>query len=248
MIMNQRQKSILQFVSQGTEVSVQELSDKLDVSLVTIRSDLRSLEEQDLLVRTRGGAALSGKDDIAHRLGINTSAKLRIARAASELVNEGDTILLEAGSCIALMARELKDFRNLNVLTNNAFVARQLKNASGVRVILLGGEFQKSSETMIGPMIREYMSYYHFSKVFLGIDGLTPEDGAMCRDIDRAEVMKEFVRQGSEVILLSDSSKFGEKAIRSFASLDQIDKIVTDHEIDAAMLNRISENLDVITV
>jgi DeoR/GlpR family transcriptional regulator of sugar metabolism len=246
--MNQRQKSILQLVSQGREVSVQELSDKLDVSLVTIRSDLRSLEEQDLLVRTRGGAALSSKDDIAHRLGINTSAKLRIAKAAAALVNEGDTILLEAGSCIALMARELKGFQNLNVLTNNAFVARQLKDAPGVRVILLGGEFQKGSETMVGPMIREYMSYYHYSKVFLGMDGFTPEDGAMCRDIDRGEVMKEFVEQGSEVILLSDSSKFGEKAVRSFASVKEINKIVTDCDINDTILELLSEDLLIETV
>lgn len=246
--MNQRQKNILQLVSLGGEVSVQELSDNLDVSLVTIRSDLRSLEDQDLLVRTRGGAALSSKDDIAHRLGINTSAKLRIAKAAAALVNEGDTILLEAGSCIALMARELKGFQSLNVLTNNAFVARQLKDADGVRVILLGGEFQKGSETMVGPMIREYMSYYHYSKVFLGMDGFTAEDGAMCRDIDRAEVMREFVIQGSEVILLSDSSKFGEKAVRSFASSKEIDKIVTDCEINATMLEKLSEDLLIDTV
>ncbi|MBF9016644.1 MULTISPECIES: DeoR/GlpR family DNA-binding transcription regulator [unclassified Oceanispirochaeta] len=246
--MNQRQKNILQLVSLGGEVSVQELSDNLDVSLVTIRSDLRSLEDQDLLVRTRGGAALSSKDDIAHRLGINTSAKLRIAKAAAALVNEGDTILLEAGSCIALMARELKGFQSLNVLTNNAFVARQLKDADGVRVILLGGEFQKGSETMVGPMIREYMSYYHYSKVFLGMDGFTAEDGAMCRDIDRAEVMKEFVIQGSEVILLSDSSKFGEKAVRSFASSKEIDRIVTDCDINATMLEKLSEDLLIETV
>ncbi|MDC7233789.1 MAG: DeoR/GlpR family DNA-binding transcription regulator [Spirochaetales bacterium] len=242
--MNQRQKRILHLVSQG-DVSVQELSDKLAVSLVTIRSDLRVLEEQDLLVRTRGGAALPAKDDIAHRLGINTSAKIRIARAAASMIEEGDTILLEAGSCIALLARELKEFRNLNVLTNNAFVARQLKEAPGVRVILLGGEFQKGSETMVGPMIREYMSYYNFSKVFMGMDGFTAEDGAMCRDIDRAEVMREFVRQDAQVILLSDSSKFGAKAVRSFANVDEIDTIITDRELEDDLFQTLADRLQI---
>jgi len=226
--MNRRHTEILRLVSGGGEVSVQDLSRELKVSLVTIRSDLRSLEENGLLVRTRGGAELSSEDDIARRMGINYAVKQKIAQRAARFVREGDTVFLEAGSCIALMARELKEFKNLNVLTNNAFVARQFRGASGVRVILLGGEYQKDSETMVGPMIREYLSYYKFTKVFLGMDGFLVESGAMCRDIDRAEVMAEFARAGDEVYILSDSSKFGRKGVRVFAETALIHTIITD--------------------
>ena len=219
------------------------------MSLVTIRSDLRVLEENGLLVRTRGGAELSSEDDIARRMGINYAVKQRIAHRAAQFVREGDTIFLEAGSCIALLARELKGFKKLNVLTNNAFVARQFRGAPGVRVILMGGEYQKDSETMVGPMIREYLSYYNFTKVFMGMDGFTPDAGAMCRDIDRAEVMAEFTSAAEKVFILSDSSKFGRKGVRVFAEPAQIHTIITDTVLDNSVVVELSrQNVDVIRV
>ncbi len=226
--MNQRQEEILRLISSGREESVQDLSEKLKVSLVTIRSDLRSLEDEGLLLRTRGGATLRSEDDIARRMGIRFAEKQRIAREAASLVSEGETIFLEAGSCIALAARELCRFQHLNVMTNNAFVARQFRDAPGVRVILLGGEFQKDSETMVGPMIGAYLKYYNFSKAFLGMDGFTLEEGAMGRDMDRIEVMTLISSAAEELVLLSDSSKFGRKGLRSFAPLSLIRSIVTD--------------------
>jgi len=228
---------------------VQELSEVLDVSLVTIRSDLRALEENGLLVRTRGGAELSSEDDIARRMGINYAVKQRIAHRAAQFVREGDTVFLEAGSCIALLARELKGFEKLNVLTNNAFVARQFRGAPGVRVILMGGEYQKDSETMVGPMIREYLSYYNFTKVFMGMDGFTPDAGAMCRDIDRAEVMAEFASAAEKVFILSDSSKFGRKGVRVFADTASIHTIITDSALENATAEELSrQKVNVIRV
>ena len=229
--MNHRHEEILNLISNGGEASVQELSEKLSVSSVTIRSDLRLLEEEGLLLRTRGGASLRSEDDIARRMGIHFAEKQRIAREAASLVHEGETIFLEAGSCIALTARELCSFRHLNVLTNNAFVARQFRDAPGIRVLLMGGEFQKDSETVVGPMIGAYLKYYNFSKAFLGMDGFTLEEGAMGRDIDRIEVMSLIADAADELILLSDSSKFGRKGLRGFASLSQIGRIVTDEGI-----------------
>lgn len=230
--MNKRHEQILNIISREKDVSVNRLSDLLDVSLVTIRSDLRFLEEQKLLVRTHGGATLSATDDISHRLSINYSVKQKIAHAAADLVEEGDTILLEAGSTVALMAQILAVRKNLNVITNNAFVARQFKKSENVNVILMGGIYQKQSETMIGSMVRDYLSYYNFSKVFLGIDGFTMENGAMCRDLDRSEVMREFVKKGVKVFILTDSGKIGKSALRTICRPEDIDCIITDSEIE----------------
>ena len=240
--MNQRHEEILSLISRGKEASVQELSERLNVSLVTIRSDLRLLEEEGLLLRTRGGASLRSQDDIARRMGIHFTQKQRIAREAASLVSEGDTIFLEAGSCIALAARELCRFRHLNVLTNNAFVARQFRDAPGIRVILMGGEFQRDSETMVGPMIGAYLKYYNFSKAFLGMDGFTLEEGAMGRDIDRVEVMSLIAGAADELVLLSDSSKFGRKGLRSFASLSRIGRIVTDEGLPHDFRGKLTDN------
>ncbi len=226
--MVERHEKILQLLEREEELSVNELSRLCQVSLVTIRSDLRTLEEQNFLVRTHGGASLAGTDNIARRMSINHKVKQRIAARAAGLVKEGDTVLLEAGSSIALMARELSLRKNINIITNNAFVARQFHDSAGINVILLGGKFQQESETMVGPMIREYLGYYNFSRVFLGLDGFTMDRGAMCRDMERGEVMREFLRQGAKVCFLSDSTKFGKTAVKSVCSPDGMDCLVTD--------------------
>lgn len=223
-----RHEQILNIISKENEISVNRLSDLLKVSLVTIRSDLRTLEEQKLLLRTHGGATLPPIDDISHRLSINYSVKQRIADAAAAEVQEGETVLLEAGSCVALMAKALACRKNLNVITNNAFVARQLKDSSGVTVILMGGTYQKESETMVGPMISQYLDYYNFSKVFLGMDGLTGEGGVMCRNLERAEVMRLFAEKGKKVYVLSDSGKLGRTAVRTVCPLKALDCLITD--------------------
>lgn len=230
--MNNRHEQILNIISRESEVSVNHLSDLLKVSLVTIRSDLRSLEEQKLLIRTHGGASLPPVDDISHRLSINFTIKQRIAAAAAREVDEGETILLEAGSCVALMAQALAGRRNLNIITNNAFVARQLKDSSAVKVILMGGLYQKESETIVGPMISEYLNYYNFSRVFLGMDGFTKEGGLMCRDLERAEVMSRFVERGERIYALSDSGKLGRRAVRSVCRPEDLDCLITDDGIN----------------
>ncbi len=231
--MNKRHEQILNIVNKEKEVSVNRLSSLLSVSHVTVRSDLKSLEEQNLICRVHGGASLPSTDDISHRLSINYSKKQRIAVRASELIEEGETILLEAGSCVALLAQELSKRTNINVITNNTFVARQLKDSEKINVILMGGIYQKESETLVGSMVKEYLSYYNFSKVFLGMDGFTMEDGAMCRDLDRAEVMAEFARKGREVFFLSDSAKMGVSAVRTICKPEEIDCIITDDDIDS---------------
>ena len=229
--MNSRHEQILNIINREKEVTVSRLSNLLNVSLVTIRSDLRYLEEQKLIRRSHGGASLPSTDDISHRLSINYTKKQRIAVKASELIEEGETILLEAGSCVALLAQELSSRSNINVITNNTFVARQLKESESINVILMGGIFQKESETLVGAMVQEYLEYYNFSKVFLGMDGFTKEHGAMCRDLDRAEVMTDFVRKSSEVYFLSDSGKMGTSAIRTICKPDEIDCIITDTDL-----------------
>lgn len=236
--MNDRRQQILTLVSDGKK-SVQELSQELDVSLVTIRNDLKNLEELNLLIRTHGGAELPPLDDISFRLGNNYPVKQRIALAGAELVNEGDTILLEAGSSIALLARELMKKRNITIITNNAFVARQFRGTRDLRIVLMGGEYQSESETMVGPMIREYLTYYNFNRIFIGMDGYTFEDGVTCKDIDRAEILKDFISTGKDLVVLSDSSKFGRCGIKTIASPKEISCFITDDGISPEFKNHI---------
>ena len=229
--LNQRQNDIIRILSHQSRISVKELSDKFDVSSVTVRADLAFLEDQGLALRTHGGVELPSPDDLSHRLARNYTRKNAIAERALNLVNPGDSLLLESGSCVALLARLLGGKAGLTVTTNNAFVARQLPKNRNLKVVLIGGVFQQESETMVGEMVRQYLDYLHFDKVFLGVDGILPGSGAMCRDLDRAEVMAEFVNRAEEVILLTDSSKFGRSGLKTFCTLDRVRHIVTDDAI-----------------
>ncbi len=165
-------------------------------------------------------------------MSIHFSEKQRIAAAAAEEVEENETVLLESGSSVALMAHLLSRRRNINVITNNAYVARQLKPSSDTKVFLLGGVYQKESETMVGPFVSEYLSQFNFSKVFLGMDGFVMDQGPMCRDVDRAEVIREFVNRDVQVYVISDSTKMGNIAIRTICKPERIDCLITDDGID----------------
>ena len=228
---NQRQNDIIKILGSRKQVSVKELSEEFTVSSVTIRTDLGILEEQGLVIRTHGGVELPSSDNLSRRLAQNYAQKSSIAEAALRFVSSGDSILLESGSCVALMARLLGGKRRLTITTNNAFVARQIPKSQDLKVVLIGGVFQQESETMVGGMVKEYLNYFNFDKVFMGVDGIVPEYGVMCRDIERAEVMAEFVDRAGEVILLTDSTKFGRMGLKTFSPLEKITRIVTDSGI-----------------
>lgn len=230
--MTDRHKSILRLLSQKQELTVADLSAHFQVSGVTIRQDLDHLQNQGLLRRVHGGAVLHNDDEISTRIGINYERKNAIAEKAMSFLQSGETIFIESGSANALFARHVKSYNDFNVVTNNLFVARTLKD-SDINVITLGGLYQHQSESIVGKMALSGLESLNFSKCFIGVDGFTFEQGFTCSDMMRAEVANAAAKRSQEVFVLTDSSKFGRIALTHIFDLAAVDHIITDCQIPA---------------
>ncbi|MDA3949985.1 MAG: DeoR/GlpR family DNA-binding transcription regulator [Spirochaeta sp.] len=228
--MNDRQKAILRILGEDRELSVSQLSDRFQVSGVTIRQDLDHLQGQGLLRRVHGGAVLHSEEDIAHRLGVNFESKLAIAERAGGYIERGDTIFIEAGSANAILARQLAHRQDIRVVTNNIFIARTLKD-SDVTVVTLGGVYQHESECVVGRLARLGILEVNFTKAFIGVDGFTFEHGLTCSDMMRAEIAGAVVAGAQETFVLTDSTKFGRTALSRICKIDEVEHIITDGDL-----------------
>jgi DeoR/GlpR family transcriptional regulator of sugar metabolism len=236
--MTERQKNILRMLSRDQELAVTELAEQFQVSGVTIRQDLDQLQNQGLLRRVHGGAVLHSEDEISARLGINYERKHAIAERAYGFIRRGETIFLESGSAVALLARQLRHRSDLTVVTNNLFVARTLKD-SDLTVITLGGLYQHDSESVVGPVARLGIAALNFTKCFIGVDGFTVESGFTCTDMMRAEIAAAAVQQCPEVFVLTDSTKFGRIALSRICTVPDVDHLVTDTHIPDDLRNEL---------
>jgi DeoR/GlpR family transcriptional regulator of sugar metabolism len=244
--MTKRLDEILRILSIGNKVSVNELSSKLNVSPATIRQDLSSLENEGFLKRVHGGAVLNESDDISHRMAINYNEKVKIAKKAAEFIKEGDTIFVESGSINALFVKEIAFIKDLTIITSNAFIARSIDQSVGCNVVLLGGVYQEESESIVGNLAKLCINTLNFSKVFLGIDGYTFNTGITGRDMMRSEIASLVVAKGTEIFVLTDSSKFGRINMSKYCSLEKVDHIITDSNITSEYKDFIYSQTDLI--
>ncbi len=228
--MNARQQHIMQVVNQQRRVSVGELAQQCGVSEVTIRQDLNRLEQRSYLKRVHGYAVAIESDDLDARMMSNFAQKQKLAQFAASLVNDGDTIFIESGSSNALLARYLAERKHITLITVSSYIAHLLR-ATPCDVILLGGMYQKESETVVGPLTRLCIQQLHFSKAFVGIDGFTPESGFTGRDMMRADVVNALLAKGAENIVLTDSSKFGQITPNVLGAASAFSRVITDDKL-----------------
>jgi DeoR/GlpR family transcriptional regulator of sugar metabolism len=228
--MNRRQREIVKVVSQDSRITVHELAEQFNVSTVTIRQDLDYLESEGFLKRIHGGVTALNSDDISSRLVVNYESKLKIARRASEFVETGETIVIEGGSTNTVLAKEVIKKSGITIITPNIFIARECRK-SDTHVILLGGIYQKESESLIGSLARICIDNLNFKKAFFGIDGFTIETGFTSKDMMRAEIATYIARKSEEVFVLTDSSKFGKTELTMLFDAEGIDYVITDNGI-----------------
>ena len=154
--MTERQSKLIKLVNLYQKIEVSRLAELLDVSQVTIRKDLDHLEEEGLLSREHGYALIKNANDINTRLTINYDKKLEIATKAAEMVSNGETVMLESGSTCALLAEQLAKLKkDVTIITNSAYIAIRIRELPIRKVILLGGEYQKEYQGMVGPLVRK---------------------------------------------------------------------------------------------
>ncbi|MDV5168458.1 DNA-binding transcriptional regulator YciT [Photobacterium rosenbergii] len=233
--MNPRHSEILQLVNQNRRVLVAELASHTGVSEVTIRQDLTQLEKQGYLKRVHGGATALQSDDMNDRLNVRFDIKQQLAQRAAELVQPGETVMIEGGSANALLARELANRGDVTIITPSAYIAGMIRQ-SKCDVILLGGIYQPQGESLVGPLTRLCIEHTHFSTAFLGIDGFHPDTGFTSRDMMRADVANAILNKNQRNIVLTDASKFGQIFSTSIGRLDQFSVLVTNSGVDESDL------------
>ena len=230
-MLNERQNKILKILGKNDQTSVNELTEKLNVSSVTIRQDLNYLEAEGLLKRVHGGAVLKDADDLTNRLGMNYEKKLRIAKKVATFVKEGETILIESGSVNVLLARELLKIKKVTIITTNVYIARQFRKNEQANIIILGGNYQHDSETLVGKITKTCIDQINIDKAFIGIDGYSEEAGFTIRDLFRAEVSSHIIQKARDVFIVSDSSKFGKTELTNICFPKDIQHVATDKDL-----------------
>ncbi len=225
--MHPRHSVILELVNERGRIAVVELAEQVGVSEVTIRQDLNYLEDQGFLKRIHGAATRVDSDDPDHRLWARSKIKLNLAEKAASLVSPGETVLIEGGSANALLAKLLGERGDTAIITSSSYIAHQLRQARS-EVILLGGQYQATSESLVGPLTRLCIQHVHFSKAFIGVDGFHTDTGFTNRNMMRADVANTILAKGQENIILTDSSKFGRIHPGSIGPLGRIKRVITD--------------------
>lgn len=231
--MNKRHTQILELLTKNKKMEVSKLSELLNVSQVTIRKDLDSLEASGMVLRVHGYATLNDRDDINNRLAYHYDSKQKIAMEAAKSIEDGETIMIESGSCCALLALEIaRTKKEITLITNSSFIADYIRKIGTVRTILLGGEYQSESQVMVGPITRRCAENFFVDKLFIGTDGFSQETGFTGNDYMRSEAVKDMAKQAAHVIVVTDSIKFSQKGVVSLLPLHQISQVYTDSGID----------------
>lgn len=210
--MGKRDARILEIVTSEMKVEVASLADRLGVSAVTMRKDLDALQAKGLLVREHGFAMLANPNDVDGRLAYHYKEKLQIARRAAQLVPDGSTIMIESGSCCALLARELADHsEGVTIITNSAFIANYVRDSTRVSCILLGGSYQQDSQALVGPLVRTCAQQFYAERLFIGADGWIEGMGFTNADQMRADAVSAMADSAAEVVVLTESEKFEQR-------------------------------------
>lgn len=223
---------IISLVSQEKKIDVNTLSEKLNVSKVTIRKDLNKLEHKGLLHREHGFAVLNSGDDLNIRLSYNYNIKKRIAAEAVKLVEDNETIMIESGSTCALLAEAIcRHRRDVRIITNSCFIANYTRKYSSCQVILLGGIYQQNSEVTVGPLLKEIIKLFHVKTLFAGTDGFDETLGFMGVDMMRCEVVQYMCDSADHLVVLTDSSKFSKRSLVHQFSFNQVSQVITDSNL-----------------
>jgi DeoR family transcriptional regulator of aga operon len=235
MLIEERRQHVLATLQQDGRVLVSELSDSLGISRITIRKDLDYLEAKGLVQRSHGGAlapqngtlidpSLQSKE---HQ---QIKEKQHIAEAAAKLVKEGQCVLLDSGTTTTAIARALRSFSRLTVITNALNIAAEL-TATDFDVMLTGGSVRKNSFSLVGPLAEDALREIHADILFLGVDGFDPQLGVTTPNILEARVNRAMVKAARKIVAVCDSTKFSRRSFALIVPPTAIHTVITDKQL-----------------
>jgi DeoR family transcriptional regulator of aga operon len=239
----ERRRAILDILNRDGRLLVSDLARKFKTSQVTVRKDLDVLNGQGLIHRSHGGAlparqgaltdpTLGEKEKLHHR------EKMQIAVAAAGMVKEDQVVILDSGTTTTAIARALRNFRRLTIVTNAVNIAAELAGTE-LEVILTGGALRKNSFSLVGPMAEETLRHLNADILFLGVDGIDVRYGLSTPNSLEAKVNRLMVASAKRTVAVCDSSKFGRRSLSRIVPLSALEEIITDRgisKIDAEAL------------
>lgn len=235
----ERRHAILEKVRSSGAVSLKELAATVGSSEVTVRRDLRALEAEGLLDRKRGGAAMPGalshEPSYSQKSRVAAPAKAAIAMLAATLVDQGDAIVLGAGTTTLELARRLTRVRELTVVTNSVLVATALAS-SQAEVMVTGGMLRGATFALVGMGAEHSLSGLRVRRAFLSGNGLTAGRGLSTPNMAAAAVDRAIARTAQEIVVLADHTKLGIDTMVQTVPVDRMAHVVTDEAADAELL------------
>ena len=241
-----RHLELVELIRARGQMTVNELASHFAVSGDTVRRDLDLLASEGRLIRTHGGAVavanLVHQDStFTQRMSTQVPAKRRIARAASRLIGDGETLLINGGSTTQLFAAELADRRNLTVVTNNLGIPATLPADCLSNVYILGGEYKRDAQVTVGPVGFVAARSISVDSAVIGVGGITVKDGLMTTVLEECSMILAMICSARRTIVLADASKFGHSAFAHIAPLGRIQILVTDEEPPSEMAQALNE-------
>jgi DeoR family transcriptional regulator of aga operon len=240
-----RHELILQKLKEDGRVSIQDLSDRMKVSGVTIRKDLKMLEDKNLLFRTHGGGSISNpyktEKHINEKELIRVKEKQQIAKAATTLIGDNDSIIIGSGTTVFELARCLHPQKRLTVITPALKVALELCNRPNVEVLQLGGMIRPNSSSVAGFFAEDVLEDISCGILFLGVDGIDLDFGLSITNLAETSLDQKMMNAAQVTVVMADNTKFGQRGLGRICSLENIQYIITDDGVSRETVKQLEE-------
>ena len=240
----QRREEIVKLIEERGKIKVSEISELYKISEVSVRKDLEYLEAEGHLSRIHGGAVAMNKlyvnMDLSERFKTNSQAKKRLADAVAELIEDNDTVMINAGTTLTYVLHAIKGKRNVSIVTNSIQNATEAALYPSFNVILLGGDLDSKYQFTYGEDALAQLSNYHATKCILSVDGVSVESGLTLYYANEAALVRKMIDSSKTVIVAADSSKIGRAAFAKITDTERVDVLVTGN-IDPAEAEKIEK-------
>lgn len=237
MLAQQRRSKILELLQEEGSARVSTLSKVFEVSEPTIRQDLERLEAEGYITREHGGAYLKTIPEQVRSLTLqhteNMDKKIRIGRKAAELINDGDFIILDSGTTVTEIAKNLENKKDLKIITSSLNIALLLGAHHEFEVMVTGGEFKAPTLSLTGEKAAGFFDQIYVNKLFLATGGVSLETGLTYPGFNDIQVKRAMIESATEIYLVADSTKIGKTSFASLGGIELIHYFITDSEISA---------------